>query len=131
MVIDSLRQYIRIPPCILGYSSRLSKHEAIKAQLYVLAYRLKYTPVLESTPNNSHDLTRIDCLFLKDGKPVCGIEVDYSIKAKSISKLLQLGDGVEKIIISYGRLASCSKAVYRHKSHLKDIKHFILHKTEQ
>ncbi len=130
MVFENLRGYLRSPPLIHDYLSRLSKHEAIKAQLYVLGYKLHFIPILEANVNNKQDFTRIDCLFLKNGQPVCGIEVDYSIKAKSIQKLLQLGSGVEKIIISYGREAACSKAIYRHKAHLQDIKNFILHKGE-
>ena len=127
MVYNELRKYLRAPPVVIGYLSRQSKHEGIKAQLYVLGYRLHYLPVLEATANDNQDRTRIDCLFLKDGKPVCGIEVDYSIKAASIRKLLQLDADVEKIIVSYGREAALSKAVYRHKAHLRDIKHFLLH----
>ena len=127
MVFESLRGNLRSPPIIIGYLSRQSTHEGIKAQLYVLGYRLHFVPILEANGNNNQDRTRIDCLFIKDGHPICGIEVDYSIKAASIRKLLQLGADVEKIIISYGRQAACSKAVYRHRSHLQDIKHFLLH----
>ena len=130
MILDDLRNNLRIPTLIKGYLSRQSKHEAIKAQLYILGYRLHFVPILEANGNKNQDKTRIDCLFLKDGNPVCGIEVDYSIKAKSIYKLLQLGSNVEKIIISYGREAACSKAVYRHKKHLKGIEHFLLHNNE-
>jgi len=130
MVRDKLRAHLRTPVVLEGYSSRQSTHEAIKAQLYVLGYRLGLVPILEASGNNHADRTRIDCLLCKSGQPICGIEVDYSIKAASIRKLLQLGTDVEKIIISYGRQAARSKAVYRHKTHLKDIKHFILYQSQ-
>ncbi len=127
MIYDSLRGYLRTPTIVPNYSSGQSTHEAIKAQLYVLGYRLGFTPILEGNGNDHKDNTRIDCLILKDRKPICGIEIDYSIKAASIRKLCQLAPGVEKIIISYGSEAARSKAIYRHKQHLKDIKHFILY----
>ena len=127
MIFESLRNHIRVPVWKPNYSSKLSTHEAVKAQLYVLGYRLHLTPILEANGNNNKDRTRIDCLFLKDEQLVCGIEVDYSIKKRSIQKLSQLGSSVEKIIISYGKEVACSKAVYRHKSHLGDIKQFFLY----
>ena len=127
MIFEQLRENLRTPYIPSGFSSRLSMHEAIKAQLYVLGFRLHLIPVLEASCNHNADLSRIDCLFLNGNNVICGIEVDYSIKAKSIKKLCQFESEVEKIIISYGREAARSKAVYRHKEHLVDIKHFILY----
>ena len=127
MIYEELENHLRQPDWIEGYFSRASTHEGIKAQLYILSYQLHLIPILEGNGNNQKDRTRIDCLFFKDDQLICGIEIDYSIKRASIHKLLQLGFGVEKIIISYGREAACSKAIYRHKAHLGDIKQFILH----
>jgi hypothetical protein len=104
-----------------------STHEAIKAQLYVLGFRLGYISVLEANGTNGKDRKRIDCVFVKNGKIACAIEIDNSLKVNSINKLHQLSDDVEKIIISYGRQAARSKAIYRHKDKLNGIKHFILY----
>ena len=84
MIYEKLREHLRAPILVKDYLSRLSTHEAIKAQLYVLGYRFHLLPILEANVNNHEDTTRIDCLFLQNGLPVCGIEGDYSIKRKSI-----------------------------------------------
>jgi len=131
MVFEKLRNHLKIPYLVNGYLSRRSTHEALKAQLYVLGFKLSCIPILEANLNDNKDKTRMDCLFVKNGNPVCGIEIDYSLNVKSIFKLLQLGSDVEKIIISYGRKAARRKAVYRHKGHLQDIKNYILYSEEE
>jgi hypothetical protein len=127
MVYEQLRQYLRTPVIVQWVSMKQSTHEAIKAQLYVLGFRLGYISVLEANGNNGKDRKRIDCAFVKNGKIACAIEIDNSLKMNSINKLHQLSDDVEKIIISYGRQAARSKALYRHKDKLNGIKHFILY----
>lgn len=125
MIFEKLGKYVRQPVCVTGFSSRLSIHEAIKAQLYVLGYRLHYLPILEATTDTT-TLNRIDCIYVKNIAIICAIEIDYSIKRKSIDKLLKLSPGVEKIIISYGRRESAWRAVSRHRNSLSEIKHYIL-----
>lgn len=127
MVYEHLREYLRTPVWVPGYATKLTTHEGIKAQLYILGFRLHLVPILEGNGNNGQDRTRIDCLLLKDRKAICAIEIDYSIKGASIRKLHSLGLGVEKIIISYGKQAAREKAIYRHKEHLRDIKQFFLY----
>lgn len=78
-------------------------HEAIKAQLYVLAYKLQYIPILEARVVVSAERDgRIDCLFVKyDSTPACAIEVESSVRTKSVTKLIALRDVEERIIISF------------------------------
>jgi hypothetical protein len=102
-VYDELGQYLRIPYYSPDYSSRNSRHEALKAQLYVLGFRLGYRPVLESRIKFDGKHCCVDCLFVTtQGAAVCGIEIDRGAKDKSLAKLRSLPSGVEKIILSFG-----------------------------
>ena len=124
MVYEQLNGYIRQPAFIQGLTSRLSIHEAIKSQLYVLGYRLGYLPILEASTDKIGQ-KRHDCVFVSGETVVCAFEIDYSIKLKSIQKLNTLGAGVEKIIISYGRNDAISKAKFRHAAEA-GFKHYVI-----
>lgn len=98
-----------------SWSTRHSSHEAVKAQLYVLGFRWGYLPVLEARALGRLENGRIDCMFLdaQSRDVVCAIEVDGSAREKSLVKLLALGDGIEKIIVSFGSASSWRKMVER------------------
>ena len=122
MIYEKLAGYLRKPYEDDIYSSRLSTHEAIKAQLYVLGYKEGLKPVLEANCDG-----RIDCIYLRGSEPVCGLEVDYSIKKKSIRKLNRLpGDYCEKIIVSYGPIAVLWRAKSRNRGTFNNIRIFKL-----
>jgi len=121
MIYEKLGSYLRKVYVDGFYSSRISIHEGIKAQVYVLGYRELLHPILEADVK----IGRIDCIFLKGDTPVCAIEVDNSIKQKSIEKLKSLPESTEKIIIAYCSSDSTyNKALSRHKGNLNGIRVF-------
>ncbi len=123
MVIDEIVSYLRNVYLFERYSTRLSLHEGVKAQLYVLGFKLHLQPIMEARVGIG--MKRVDCLFLdKENNPVCAIEIDGSIKLNSIKKLRSLPDAVEKIVISTGKLGAHQKAYYRNKQLLTNINLF-------
>lgn len=121
MIYEKLDSYLREVYTDELYTSRISIHEALKAQLYVFGFREKLLPILEADVK----IGRIDCLLLRGKKPICAIEIDYSIKQRSIEKLRLLPRDTEKIILSYCSANSTyRRALSRHKGDLDDIRIF-------
>jgi len=114
-IFDELGSYLRRPYYNPLFSSRHSGHEAVKSQLYVLAFKLGYRPVLEAMVSGSPRNGRIDCVFMDTvaNRIVCAFEIDGSVREKSLVKLLSLGADVEKIVISFGSPDSWRKMVNR------------------
>ena len=129
-VFDKLGDYLRRPYYNPSFSSRHSGHEAVKSQLYVLAFKLGYRPILEAKVSGSSRNGRIDCVFVdtSTSRVVCAFEVDGSVRVKSLVKMLSLGDTVEKIVISFGSPDSWRKMVEKmgNPSGFGDIKFFRL-----
>jgi hypothetical protein len=115
-VYESLESYLRSPYYNPVYSSRHSRHEAIKAQLYVLGFKLGYLSILEASICGDVRNGRIDCIFVDRGdvnRVVCAFEIDGSLRDKSSVKLLTLPEYTEKIVISFGSVSSWDKMVSR------------------
>lgn len=112
-VFDKLGDYLRRPYYNPSFSSRQSGHEAVKSQLYVLAFKLGYRPILEAKVSGSPRNGRIDCVFVDalTRRVVCAFEVDGAVREKSLVKMLSLGEDVEKIVISFGSPDSWRKMV--------------------
>jgi hypothetical protein len=74
----------------------------------VLGNRLGYAVIPEAVVKGKPRDGRIDCVFIHRTvhNIVCAIEIDGEARDKSLFKLLSLGDGIEKIIISSGSVAS-------------------------
>ena len=115
-VYETLAGYLRPPYYHPVYSSRHSRHEAIKAQLYVLGFKLGYLSVLEAAVCGDVRNGEIDCLFVNKydvNRVVCAFEIDGSLRDKSSVKLLTLPEHTEKIVISFGSPSSWDKMVSR------------------
>jgi len=131
-VYEELTGSLREPFYCSPYSNPSSKRCAIKAQLYVLGWKLGFRPVLDARVYVDFRDDQIDCLFL-DVAPrvpriVCGFEVSATAQQKSLDRLLTLWEDAEKIIISFGQDAAWRKMESRRKSFLRpdieDIKLF-------
>jgi len=102
-VFAELSSYLRKPYYVPSLSSRHSAHESVKAQLYVLGFKLGYRSVLEAKVCGSVRTGQIDCVYVdRLDNVVCAFEVDGSVRSRSVAKLFTLGPDVEKIVISFG-----------------------------
>lgn len=134
-VYDELANYLRTPYYNKALSSRHSAHESVKAQLYVLGFKLGYRSVLEASVCNNARFGRIDCVFVdRNERIVCGIEIDGTVRGKSVAKLFTLPAVAEKIVIAFGTESAWEKMERRTGNdtmHLGDVKFFRLLRCER
>lgn len=131
-IYDELAGYLRTPFYSKAYSSRHSAHESVKAQLYVLGFKLGYRSILEAAVCGSVRIGQIDCIFVDGaGRVVCGIEVDGTVRSKSVAKLYTLPADAEKIVVAFGSDAAWGKMECRTGNdtmRFGDVRFFRLHR---
>jgi len=82
--------------------NKLDKHNTIQKEILNLARKYNFTPKLEHRIFYNNRSSKIDIIWHKNNKPFVAIEVDSSLREKSIGKLLLI-DCTYKIWLYYGK----------------------------
>jgi len=82
--------------------NKLDKHNTIQKEIFNLAKKYNLTPELEYKIFYNDRNSKIDIVWHKDNKPFIAIEVDSSLREKSIGKLLLINCKY-KIWLYYGK----------------------------
>jgi len=82
--------------------NKLDKHNTIQKEILNLARKYNFIPELEYKIFYNNRSSKIDIVWHKNNKPFIAIEVDSSLREKSIGKLLLI-DCDYKIWLYYGK----------------------------
>ena len=82
--------------------NKLNKHNTIQKEIFNLANKYNYVSELEYRIFYNNRSSKIDIVWHKNNKPFIAIEVDSSLREKSIGKLLLI-DCKYKLWLYYGK----------------------------
>lgn len=124
-VTDIIRCAVENVPWEMWGRYHYSLHDTVQSEIVAELNRQGYTGVAELGSCNGEDQIpidgnkRIDVGVIHQDELVAVIEIDGTIKKKSVRKLKQFPDRVQKIIISKGRSSKC-RIEQRVRDHLPD-----------